>query len=202
VPGHQPRLDGLQLCLQHGELACQQVEHLARQDWYSRLGGGDAIEQRRHLFRPLGRGHPKLRGMTTDGVDQHRALLDQEIAYPCSGQGQAFEQHQRGLALGALDRHKPHPRTAHRLADRRGIDRIVLAALDVEPAPAKAGGLMYCGGISTASCPKPRNTRAQWCAAPHASSAIRVGASLAKNLSTSPRRSCRRNTGCSFSSTP
>jgi len=38
--------------------------------------------------------------------------------------------------------------------------------------------------------------------APHASMPIRVGASLAKNFSTSLRRSWRRNTGVSFSSTP
>src|SRR6266481_8016091 len=31
---------------------------------------------------------------------------------------------------------------------------------------------------------------------------MRVDGSLAKNFSTAPRRICRRNTGCSFSSTP
>jgi hypothetical protein len=35
------------------------------------------------------------------------------------------------LLLGRLDRHKPHGRAAHRFADRFGVDRIVLAALDV-----------------------------------------------------------------------
>src|SRR5712671_6888084 len=61
---------------------------------------------------------------------------------------------------------------------------------------------MYCGGSSTTSCPSPRNSRAQWCEAPQASSPIRVGASLAKNFATAPRRSCARNTASSVSSTP
>jgi hypothetical protein len=61
---------------------------------------------------------------------------------------------------------------------------------------------MYCGGISTTSCPKPHNTRAQWCEAPHAAMPTRADGSLAKNFSTARRCSCRRNTGCSFSSTP
>ena len=61
--------------------------------------------------------------MAADRVDQHRALLDQEIAHP--------EHPQRRLLLSGFDRHKPHCRPAHRFANRFGIDRIVLAALDV-----------------------------------------------------------------------
>src|SRR5260370_1452982 len=61
---------------------------------------------------------------------------------------------------------------------------------------------MYCGGSSTTSCPSPRNSRAQWCEAPHASKPIRLGGSLAKNFATAPRPSCARNTAASLSSTP
>jgi hypothetical protein len=38
---------------------------------------------------------------------------------------------QRRLLLGRLDRHEPHRRPLHRLADRFRIGRIVLVALDV-----------------------------------------------------------------------
>ena len=61
--------------------------------------------------------------MTADGVDQHGPLTHQQLASPV--------QHQYSLALGALDRHEPHGRPGHRLADRFGITRVGLATLHV-----------------------------------------------------------------------
>ena len=43
----------------------------------------------------------------------------------------ALVQHQHGLIIGALDRHKAHVRARHRLTDRSRINRVVLAALDI-----------------------------------------------------------------------
>src|SRR5215472_16205793 len=40
---------------------------------------------------------------------------------------------ENGLLVGALDRHEPHSRPLHRFADRFGIRRVVLLALDVGP---------------------------------------------------------------------
>jgi hypothetical protein len=48
---------------------------------------------------------------------------DQPIAHP--------NQHEGGLMLRRSDRHEAHGRPAHGLADRLGIGRIVLAALDI-----------------------------------------------------------------------
>ena len=56
-------------------------------------------------------------------VRQLRAIADQPIADP--------NQHQRRLLLRRLHRNEPHRRPAHRLAERFGVGRIVLAALDV-----------------------------------------------------------------------
>jgi hypothetical protein len=50
-------------------------------------------------------------------------LLAQQIAQ--------LQQHQCCLLFTALDRHKAHPRPAHRLADRFGVDRVVFAAFDI-----------------------------------------------------------------------
>src|SRR5437762_8717336 len=40
-------------------------------------------------------------------------------------------QHQHGLLIRTLDRHETHARPRHRLADRRRVDRVILAPLDV-----------------------------------------------------------------------
>ena len=61
--------------------------------------------------------------MGAHGIDQLRALADQQVTRPV--------QHQRSLLLGALDRHEAHRRPRHRLADRGRIGSVVLAALDV-----------------------------------------------------------------------
>jgi hypothetical protein len=80
------------------------------------------LQQLGHFCRSLGPDHAELRRVT-DRVGHHRALLGQQIAH--------LEQHQCRLLVDALDRHEAHPGSAHRLADRCGVDRIVLAALDV-----------------------------------------------------------------------
>jgi hypothetical protein len=81
-----------------------------------------ALQQVAHFRHSLGRDDAKLGGMAAYRIDQHRALLHQKLA--------ASQHHQRRLLLGALDRHETHARPAHRFADRFGIERVVLAALD------------------------------------------------------------------------
>ena len=82
--------------------------------------------------------------MTPQGVHAHRALLDQQFA--------GLVRHQRGLLVFALDGDETHVRPRHRLADRRRIRRVVLAALDI--------GFHVIGGWFT-SWPIARNRRAQ-----------------------------------------
>jgi hypothetical protein len=81
------------------------------------------LQQLGHFHWAFCRDHTKLRGIAPDCIDHGRALLDQQIAHP--------QRHQLRLALGAFDRHKAHPRPAHRLTDRLGVVYIILAALDV-----------------------------------------------------------------------
>jgi hypothetical protein len=57
------------------------------------------------------------------GVDQLRALAHEQVA--------GTVQHQRRLLRFALHRHEPHGGPRYRLADRRRVGGIVLAALDV-----------------------------------------------------------------------
>jgi len=128
VPGHQSRLDRFQLDLHAIELAGEHADHLAGQHRRA-LIGRQAPQQLGHLLRSLGHGDAELRRMAADRVDQHRALLDKQIAH--SEHPRVKPEDQRRLLLGALDRHKPHRRPAHRFADRLGVDRIVLAALDI-----------------------------------------------------------------------
>ena len=61
--------------------------------------------------------------MTAQGVHAHRALLDQQFA--------GLVRHQRGLLVLALDGDETHVRPRHRLANRRRIRRVILAALDI-----------------------------------------------------------------------
>ena len=122
MPCHQSRLDSLQLDVQPVELAGQHADHLARQHRHA-LIARQALKQLGHLLGSFGHGDAELRRMPADRVDQHRALLDQQVPHS--------EHRQRRLLLGVLDRHKPHGRPAHRLADRLGVDLVILAALDV-----------------------------------------------------------------------
>ncbi len=76
----------------------------------------DALAAQIHALER--RDDPELGAVTADGVDQHGPLTHQQLASPV--------QHQYSLALGALDRHEPHGRPGHRLADRLGISGVVL----------------------------------------------------------------------------
>src|SRR6516225_10158555 len=99
MPGHQPRFDLPQLGIKSLKLARQDADHLARQCRHAPLDD-KAPQELTNLLSSLWHSDAKLRRMTTDRVDQHGALLDQQIAHPEDGQ--------RRLALSALDRHKPH----------------------------------------------------------------------------------------------
>jgi hypothetical protein len=120
MPRHQPRLDRCQFAIHHLELARQHAEHLTRQCRHP-FPGRQTLQQLDHLLGSFGHRDTKLRRMAAPRIDQHRALLDQQIAHP--------EHRQRRLLLGRFDWHKPHGRPAHRFANRLGINRVVLAAL-------------------------------------------------------------------------
>src|SRR5215470_6815408 len=76
-----------------------------------------------HSFTPLRCHQPKLGKVSTKRVDQLSPLADQEIPRPV--------QHQHTLLLDVFDRHKSHRWPRDRLADRRCIGRVVLAALHI-----------------------------------------------------------------------
>src|SRR5215470_11309640 len=62
-------------------------------------------------------------------------------------------------------------------------------------------GLTYCGGISRTEWPRRDSSRAQWCAAEHASIPTKDPGSLAKYGTSSYRESRRRSTVLPASST-
>ena len=62
--------------------------------------------------------------MPAQRVHQHGPLPHQQLTRPM--------QHQHGLLFGRLDRHEPHARPGYRLADRFGVGRVRLAALDIK----------------------------------------------------------------------
>jgi hypothetical protein len=61
--------------------------------------------------------------VSAQAIDQHGALAHQQFPRAM--------QDQHALLLFALHRHEAHVRPCHRLADRLGIGRVVLAALEV-----------------------------------------------------------------------
>ena len=71
----------------------------------------------------LSRHGPQLAEVTAQGVDGHGPLAHQEIP--------RYKKHGVGLTLCRFDRHKAHCRPRYRLADRFGIGRVGLAALDI-----------------------------------------------------------------------
>ena len=77
----------------------------------------------RHPADPLWSDDAQLGHVPTKRIHQHGPLAHQQVARPV--------QHQHRLLLGRLDRHEAHRRPRHRLADRLGVGRIRLAALDV-----------------------------------------------------------------------
>ncbi len=101
---------------------------VANSSWASAgtvLIGRYALQQRLDVGQPLGCNQAELGGMAADGVAQLRASTEQAITRP--------QQHLRRRLLGALHRYEPLPylRPAHRLADRGGIDLVVLVEPDV-----------------------------------------------------------------------
>ena len=76
------------------------------------------------VLRPSLFGDAELGQMAAQGVGQHRPLLDQQVA--------GAVDHSGGLLFRRLDGREAHVRSGHGLADRLGIDGIVLfAALEV-----------------------------------------------------------------------
>ena len=73
-----------------------------------------------HGGRLLRQHDAELREQAADAVDGGGALLDPALADPVHAQAR--------LLVLALDRHEAHVRPLHRLADRLGVGRIVLAA--------------------------------------------------------------------------
>src|SRR5215472_11179128 len=72
---------------------------------------------------PLWRYHTELSHVGAQGIDQLRALAHQKIAGPML--------HQLRLLLGRLHPHKAHGRPTYCLADRFGISRVILVALEI-----------------------------------------------------------------------
>ena len=66
---------------------------------------------------------PNSARVTAQRVDQHRTLAHQKIARPL--------QHDRRLLFRRLDRHEPHRRPCHRLADCFRVGRVVLLAFNI-----------------------------------------------------------------------
>jgi hypothetical protein len=77
----------------------------------------------RTCLMPLRDHDPKLRKMRPERVRQHRLLPDQKRPRAM--------QHENSLLIGALDRHKPHVRPGHRLANSLRICGVVLPTLDI-----------------------------------------------------------------------
>lgn len=77
-------------------------------------------------FRQVGdagaRDQTELGEMSTQSVRQHGALSHEK--------GSSTMGHEDTLLLDRLDRHEPHRRALHGLADRFGIKRVALAALE------------------------------------------------------------------------
>jgi hypothetical protein len=120
----QALVERVDLRLQGGDLACQQLQARARILWQALiLGIGEDRQQQAETLPPRRRHEPQLGHVCPQRVDGLRALPQQQIAHPVL--------HQSPLLLGRLERHKAHRRTAHRLADRRRVRRIGLVALHI-----------------------------------------------------------------------
>ena len=66
---------------------------------------------------------PKLGGVTAHRVDQSGALTDQGLTH--------LQDHALSLLRNGFHRHEMHAGTPARLADRRGVVAVVLAAFDI-----------------------------------------------------------------------
>ena len=125
------------------ELLDERRQDPTRQRGHPILGlvpdGGDQLHD---MARALGRDDAELGQMAPQRVDQPcRATRPgslRERTIGAADRGPLTHQQitgamdgQRRLLLLRLDRHKAHRRAGHRLADRRGIGRIVLVALEI-----------------------------------------------------------------------
>src|SRR6516165_2597713 len=124
MPGMDALVDSSDLCCDRGVLACKnfEAEPCGLRDPTILLVSND-LEQLGCAVASLRRDNAELGQVTADRVRQHRSLPDQELA--------AAMQHQTGLLLLALGRHKTHRRTCHCLADRRSVIGVILAALEI-----------------------------------------------------------------------
>ena len=81
---------------------------------------GEGRHQLADVTATLSNHNAKLRHQPAQCIGQHGALLNQHLAH--------FMNAGRRLLHLGLDRDKAHRRAAHRLADRRGIGRVVFVA--------------------------------------------------------------------------
>src|SRR6516164_2813074 len=80
-------------------------------------------EQLCRAIAALGADNAELSHVPTDGIRQHGSLTNQKLP--------AAMQHQAGLLLFGLRRHKPHRWPRNRLTDCGRVVRIVFAALHI-----------------------------------------------------------------------
>jgi hypothetical protein len=111
------RLQRLELCRQDDQAGTR----VHRQAFI--LFVGNDRQQLLEPFVPLRRHNTKFGHMRPQGIDHLGPLPDQQIARAML--------HQLTLLIGRFDSHKSHARAANRLADRRGICRVVLVAPDI-----------------------------------------------------------------------
>jgi hypothetical protein len=121
---NEPLLDRANHRMQRLELSCQYDQ--ARTGIDGKTGILFVRNDRQQLLEPLAslRCHnPELSQMRPQRIDRLGLLPQQKIARAML--------HQPALLFGRLRPHKSHRRPANRLADRLGVRRIILVALDV-----------------------------------------------------------------------
>ena len=120
-PVHDLLVDALELSLEATQHLRHSSQSVLQQCWNPVLLG---IDQDRRQFpdvpRPDAHHDAELGHQTTQGIDQHRALLHQHFT--------DLVNPRRRLLRFTLDLHEAHRWPAHRLADRRRIRRVVLVA--------------------------------------------------------------------------
>ena len=125
VLGMQALVEGVDLRLQGGDLACQQLQARARILWQALIRGigDDRQQQRRDLRLPVAATSPN------SAMCARSALM---VCVRCrSRRSRTRCCISRPCCSGVLTRHKAHRRPAHRLADRRRVRRIGLVALHI-----------------------------------------------------------------------
>src|SRR5215472_18540891 len=124
MPGQDALADRADLGAQGTILRCQNLENAAGRRRDPAVGTiGNNLKQLTGPVATLGRYDAQFGEMPANGVAQHGALTHQQLSGPM--------QHQRSLLFSGLDCNEAHRWPRHRLADCRGIVRIVFAALQV-----------------------------------------------------------------------